>query len=39
MFPLDARGAAGVFAWDVAAGFQVYAVARVFAAAIELDEL
>lgn len=39
MFPLDARGAVSVFAWDVAAGFQVHAVARVFAAAIELGGL
>jgi hypothetical protein len=39
VLPLDARGTVGVFAWDVAAGFQVNAVAGVFAASIELGGL
>ena len=39
MFPLDTCGTIGIFAWDVAAGFQVDAVAVVFATAVELGGL
>ena len=39
VLPLDARRAVGVFAWNVATGFQVYAIACVFASAIELSGL
>ena len=39
MLPLDACGPVRVLTWDVAAGFQVYPVTRVFAAAIELSGL
>ena len=39
VFPLNARGAVGVFAGDVTAGFQVDPVTGVFAAAIEFSGL
>ena len=39
MFPLDACGTVGIFARDITAGFQVDAVAGVFATAVELGGL
>lgn len=39
VLPFDARSAVGIFARDVATGFQVNAVAGVFAAAIKLGGL
>jgi len=39
VFPFNACGAVGIFAWNIAASFQIHPVAGVLAAAIELGGL